>query len=114
MPKTDLTTTLTIIGLISALVLSWLAHWRGGKVVKISEQAGIASDKTAGIAQVIEAMKIHIAGLNDYITILIADKSVDKEDIRRLTKQRDALQKELNRMYHKYGENGNGNSQIGV
>lgn len=91
---------------IPAFIIGYLTYRRSVKVDKISEQSGIASDKTAGIAQIIEAMKAHIDALNEYIVVLHADNRVDKEDLKRVTEQRDALQKELNRMYRKYGENG--------
>lgn len=93
------------VGIPSATVAIW-GLIRSRRVDKISEQSGIASNKTAGVAQTIEAMRVHIAGLNDFIVILQASGRVKDEDIRILTKQRDALQKELNRMYRKYGDNG--------
>lgn len=93
---------------IPSFIIGFLVYRRSVKVDKISEQAGVASDKTAGIAQAFEGLRQHIAGLNAFIAILQADARIDKEDIKSLTAQRDALQKELNRMYRKYGDNGNG------
>lgn len=95
------------IGLPSFL-LGYLAYRRSVRADKISEQSGIASNKTEGIAQALDGMNKLVVSLNAYILLLQADSAVDKEDIKILTIQRDTLQKELNRMYKKYGENGNG------
>lgn len=102
----DLTTIIGGVSTISATLLGWFIYRRSVRIDKVSEQTGIASDKTAGIAQAFEGLKEHIAGLNAFIAMLQEDSRIDKEDIKNLTIQRDALQKELNRMYRKYGENG--------
>lgn len=91
---------------ISAILIPWFIYRRGGKAIKISEQSGIASSNTEGIAQAFEGLKKTIDSMSVYITILENDRKVSKEDIRILTVQRDVLQKELNRMYRKYGDNG--------
>lgn len=105
---------ITSVAVISGILATWYGLSRSAKSDKISEQSGIASDKTAGVAQNIEAMRVHIDGLNTFIAALQADKKVDREDIRILTEQRDALQRELNRMYRKYGEDDDNSNQGGT
>lgn len=102
--KLDLATVIGVISTLSATALGWFIHKRQVRVDKVTEQAGIASGNTEGIAQAFEGLKKTIESMSTYITILENDKKVSKEDIRILTQQRDALQQELNRMYRKYGE----------
>lgn len=99
---------ITSVAVISGILVPWFVYRRSVKLDKISEQSGIASNNAAGVAQAFEGLKEHITGLNNFIAILQADSRVDKEDIKILTSQRDVLQKELNRMYRKYGDDSNG------
>lgn len=101
-----------LIGAPSA-VLGYLGYLQSKKVDKRSEESGIASGKAEAIAQSIDGLNKVIVGLNSLVTALQADKQADAADIKYLkdqvvvtTGQRDTLQKELNRMYRKYGENG--------
>jgi len=92
-----------LIGLPSSII-ALLGLRRAFKADKVSEQLGAASGSAQSIAQAFEGLNKVIESLNAYILILQADKRVAAEDIKILTVQRDALQKELNRMYRKYGD----------
>lgn len=110
----DLTAIIGSISILSAATLGWFTYRRSVRVDESSERTGIASSNVAGTAQAFEGLKKTIDAMNTYITVLENDRKVAKEDVKLLTQQRDALQKELNRMYRKYGENGNGNGAPAV
>lgn len=94
-----------LIGL-PATVLGLLAYRRSRKVDAVTEQAGVASESRAGTGQIIE-------GLNQLIDNLQDDNREFREELRRVIQrcdgvanERDALRREVNRLYRKYGENG--------
>lgn len=91
-----------VVGLPSFFI-AYLGLKRAFKADRVSEKLGMASGQSQSIAQAFEGLEKVIEGLNMYILILQADRKVDREDVRRLTEQRDTLQKELDRMYKKYG-----------
>lgn len=99
------------ISTLSAALLGWFVYRRSVSVDKTSAQAGIASNSVAGTAQAFEGLKQTIASMNTYIGVLENDRKINKEDTRVVVEQNKVMQKELNRLYRKYG---NGDTSNGV
>lgn len=89
-----------------AAALGYLAFRRSQKVDSVSEQSGIATQASAGIAQI-------QSSLNDLVDSLQEDNKAFREDIKYLTArldacntERDQMRIEIARLKRKYGENG--------
>lgn len=89
---------------VPATAISLLGLRRAYRNDKITEQAGIVTGNTEGVAQV-------IGGLNGIIDSLQEDNKVFRQELRVLnvrlevvTRERDELRRELDRLLRKYGE----------
>lgn len=74
-----------VLALVSSLAVGILVYRRGMKSDEIAKQAGIATDKTASIGQVVD-------GLNSVIAALQNDNQIVREELKRVKESVAAIQ----------------------
>lgn len=82
-----------------AFILALLAYRRSRQVDAVSERTGIATETRAGQIETREGQESLIANLQ-------ADNALFRQELKDLKIAFAALEREVNRLYRKYGESG--------
>lgn len=108
------TDSIAVGGIVLPFTVGYLVHKRQVKVDHVTEKSGIATESRAGVQQVIDAQTKLNEQLQRYLdqsqedSIGWRDKYFEERgNLQECFKEGSRLRQELNRMYRKFGDNGN-------
>lgn len=97
---------------IAAVIAAYLVYRRSLHVDAVSAKTGVATESRAGQAQIMEGQQDFIAVLQEDNRLLRIEITTIKLDCRKeiaiVKSEVNALRKEVDRLYRKYGENKRG------